>query len=184
MRPKTTIEVPPRTGCGIVWITAPNFGGEAEDDREDRGDREEQRGVDARGGHHADVFTVGRHARAAEGAREHRRDAVAEERTAHVRVKVAARHGGHGLHVAEVLGNENDHDRNDERDGVHLEDRCVNRRNAEPGGVGDDREVDRLAHAEAVGEHRVDEVRDHKADEDEELLDEAARPHGNAGPRT
>ena len=82
--------------------------------------------------------------------------------------------------MAEVLGNENDHDRNDERDGVHLEDRCVNRRNAEPGGVGDDREVDRLAHAEAVGEHRVDEVRDHKADEDEELLDEAARPHGNA----
>ena len=26
MRPNTTIESPPRTGPGMVWISAPNFG--------------------------------------------------------------------------------------------------------------------------------------------------------------
>ena len=26
MRPKTTIESPPMTGPGIVWMSAPNFG--------------------------------------------------------------------------------------------------------------------------------------------------------------
>ena len=97
------------------------FGREAEEDRKAGGDHEEKRGIDAVGGHHADVFTVGRHTGAAYGTRDDRRDTVTQEGAAHVGVKVAARHSGDGFDVAQVFRNENDHHRHDEEDRIEVE---------------------------------------------------------------
>jgi hypothetical protein len=88
-------------------------------------DHEHQAGVDLGHGHDADVLGVGGDARAAAGAGNHGRDAVGEEGAADVRIQVAAGHRGDGLDVAEVLGHEDDRDRDDEGDGVAVELRGV-----------------------------------------------------------
>ena len=70
--PNTTIDTPPSTGRNRLDHRA-ELRREAEHDRDHRGDREHERRVDPRDGHHADVLRVGRHARAADAARHDRR---------------------------------------------------------------------------------------------------------------
>ena len=72
-------------------------------------------------------------------------------------------------------------DRGDEQHGVDIEDRRGEVGRAEPGGVGDAREIDRLAQAHAVGQHRVDDARDDEAHQDQQPLRHAAREDRDAG---
>src|ERR671910_495000 len=76
IKPNTTIDKPPSTGTGMVWMSAPNFG-------------EKPGRVDARHRHHAHVLGIGRDPGAAERARHHSRDAVADEGAAEQRIEVA-----------------------------------------------------------------------------------------------
>ena len=108
----------PAPAPGIVMISAPNFGEKPSTIATQRGDDEQQRRVDLRHRHDADVLRVRRHAGAAAGAATHRREAVADERAAEVRIEVAAGHRRDGLDVAEVLGDEDDRHRRDQRDRV------------------------------------------------------------------
>ena len=82
--------------------------------------------------------------------------------------------------MAEVLGNQNDHDRSNQKHGVHREDRSVKLRQTDPGSVGNDAEINGFAKAQAVGKDHVDEVGEHKAGQNEELLQQAPRIDGNA----
>ena len=122
------MDVPPKTGLRNRLNQGTKLRGEAKDDGKDGGNWEKQRGVNARGGHHTNVFTVGRHAGTTEETREHRGDTITQEGTTHVGVKVTTRHGGHGLDVAQVFSDQNHDHRDDQGNGVHIEDRCVNRR--------------------------------------------------------
>ena len=76
--------------------------------------------------------------------------------------------------MAEVFRDQNDHDRHDEQNRVSPEFGVMEVRQTEPGGVADQREIDRLAETEAVCKNRVDHVGNEKADENQKLLDEAA----------
>src|SRR5919112_333103 len=87
MRPKTTIDRPPSTETGIVWMSAPNFG--------------------------ENPSRIAMHAGAAEEARQHGRDPIAHEAAAEVGIEVAPRHGADRLDMPEVLGDENHRNRRD-----------------------------------------------------------------------
>ena len=125
---------------------------EAEHDRDQRRDDEHDRRVDLRDRHHADVLGVGGDAGAADAARDHRGDAVADEGATHHRVEVPAGHRAHGLEVTEVLGDEDHGDRSDQRNRVAVEHRRGEARSADPAAPRRCPRVDRLAQAHAVRE--------------------------------
>ena len=122
--------MPPRTPPGVALTIAPNFGHEAEQDRDQRRDVVGGRGVDPGRAHDADVLGVRRGRRATERAGEGGRDAVGTDGAAHVGVEVLAGHLGDGLDVAGVLRDERDDAGQDEQDRGERERRAVDDRDA------------------------------------------------------
>ena len=153
------------------------LGREAQQDGGQRCNHEDQRGIDAGDGHHADVLGIGGDARAACRARNDGGHAVTDEGASDGRVQVAARHGRHGLDVPQVLGHQHQRHRGDQQDGPGLEGRRGELRQAHPGGLRHRGEVDGRAQAQHIGQHPVQHIRHHQPHQDEELLDGPACEH-------
>ena len=156
------------------------LGREAQHDGDQGRHHEDQGGIDAGHGHHADVLGIGGDAGAADRAGHHGGHAVTDERAAQVAVQVLARHGADRLDVAQVLGNQNDGDRHDQAHGLGLEHRRREMRQAEPGRRRHAREVHGLAQAQDIGADHVHHAGQDQAHQDQQPLHHAARVHGDA----
>ena len=86
-------------------------------ERDARRDQVGCRRVHAGRRHDADVLGIGGRTRTAAAAGNHRGEAIRHERATSDIVEVLARHRGHGLHVADVLGDQDEHDRQEQAKG-------------------------------------------------------------------
>ena len=107
---------------------------------------------------------------AADTARKHGGQTVAEEGASHVGIKIAPRHGGDGLDVAEVFSHQNDDHGSDEHDGARVEHGRLEVRKPQPGGLQYRLKVDGLAQPHDVGQNEIDHVGAKQSYEDEKLL--------------
>ena len=145
-------------------------------ERDARRDHVGRRRVDAGRRHNADVLGVGGRTRTAAAAGQHRGNAVRHKRAARHVVQVLARHRGHGLHVADVLGDQDEDDRQEQAERRHREGGCVELGEAEPSGLADAREVNLTLKNRG-------HVADQHADEDREATEDALEEDGHEADR-
>ena len=156
---------------------AEDTGGNRCDERTELGHEGEQEGaaccddvgsrrVDAGCGHNANVLGVGRRTGTAARTCEHGGDAVCEEGASGQIVKVLAGHCGHGLHVADVFGDEDEDHGDEEAQSGDGEGGGVELRQTEPCGLANCIELD------LVLEH-CSNVANEDAEEDGEAADDA-----------
>ena len=155
-------------------------GTELRQHRQDQGDagRDDvrRRRVHAGRSHHADVLGVGGRTRAAAAAGQHRGEAVRDERAARQVVHVLARHRGHRLHVADVLGDQDEDDRQEQAEGRDGEGGGVEFGEADPSGVAHLGEVDL-----ALVDRR--QVADQHANQDGKATEDALEEDGHEADR-
>ena len=93
--------------------------------------------VDLGGSHHADILTVGGGARTAAEAGDGGTETVGEQRGADLVVIIAAGHLGHGLDMADVFGDEHEHDWDEHRQDGEVDLRQTEFRQTDPCGLAD-----------------------------------------------
>ena len=155
-------------------------GTELRQHRQDQGDagRDDvrRRRVHAGRSHHADVLGVGGRTRAAAAAGQHRGEAVRDERAARQVVHVLARHRGHRLHVADVLGDQDEDDRQEQAQRRRGETRSMELGQADPRGL-----LHRLEGHLALNDRR--HVADQHADQNGEAAENSLKEHRHQADR-